>query len=359
MRRIGPEPSAPPAHGSVRALLRFRPMPEGFSLLLIVVLILAVGFDYINGFHDTANAIATSVSTRALRPSHAILMSATANFVGALTGTAVAKTIASGIATTPAGDEGQIVVAAALVGAITWNLITWRLGIPSSSSHALIGGLMGSAIAAAGVESLNGPGIFDKVIVPLVASPVIGVLIGFGLMVVLLNVFRRAHPKRINDRFRRLQLISAAYMAFSHGSNDAQKTMGIITLALVAGGVLAEPTVPLWVVLIAATAISLGTAAGGWRIIRTMGQRVVKLDPVHGFAAETTAATIIIGASYLGMPVSTTHVISSAIIGVGSSDRFSAVRWGVAGNIVTAWIFTIPASGAVAWLAWEVFSRVL
>jgi PiT family inorganic phosphate transporter len=286
-------------------------------------------------------------------------MSATANFFGALTGTAVAKTIASGIATTPDGDAGQIVVAAALVGAITWNLITWRLGIPSSSSHALIGGLIGSVIAAAGPDSLNGPGIFEKVMVPLVASPLLGVLIGFGLMVLLLNVFQKAHPKRINDRFRRLQVVSAAYMAFSHGSNDAQKTMGIITLALVAGGILAEPTVPLWVIILAATAISLGTAAGGWRIIKTMGQRVVKLDPVHGFAAETTAATIIFGASSLGMPVSTTHVISSAIIGVGASDRFSAVRWGVAGNIVTAWILTIPASAAVAWVAWEILSRVL
>ena len=334
-------------------------MPEGVTLLLIVVVLLAVGFDYINGFHDTANAIATSVSTRALRPSHAILMSAAANFIGALTGTAVAKTIASGIATTPAGDEGQIVVAAALVGAIAWNLITWRLGIPSSSSHALIGGLIGAAIAAAGPASLNGQGIFDKVLVPLVASPILGVVIGFSLMVALLNVFRRAHPKHINDRFRRLQVVSAAYMAFSHGSNDAQKTMGIITLALVAGGLLPDATVPLWVILIAASAISLGTAAGGWRIIKTMGQRVVKLDPVHGFAAETTAATIIIGASTFGMPVSTTHVISSAIIGVGASDRFSAVRWGVAGNIVTAWVLTIPASGFVAWVAWELFSRVL
>jgi PiT family inorganic phosphate transporter len=334
-------------------------VPDGFGLLIILVLVLSVGFDYINGFHDTANAIATSVSTRALRPSHAILMSAAANFLGALTGTAVAKTIASGIATTPSGDDGQIVVAAALVGAIAWNLITWRLGIPSSSSHALIGGLIGSSIAASGLTSLNGPGIFEKVIFPLVASPILGVLIGFGLMVALLNLFRRSHPKRINDRFRRVQVVSAAYMAFSHGSNDAQKTMGIITLALVAGGFLAEPTVPLPVILLAATAISLGTAAGGWRIIKTMGQRVVKLDPVHGFAAETTAATIIIGASHFGMPVSTTHVISSAIIGVGASDRFSAVRWGVAGNIVVAWVLTIPASGFVAWIAWELLSRVL
>ena len=334
-------------------------MPDGFSLLLILVVLLAVGFDYINGFHDTANAIATSVSTRALRPSHAILMSAAANFIGALTGTAVAKTIASGIANTPTGDAGQIVVAAALVGGIVWNLVTWRLGIPSSSSHALIGGLIGAAIAAAGPQSLNGPGIFDKVLFPLVASPILGVVIGFVLMVVLLNVFKRAHPKKINDRFRRLQVISAAYMAFSHGSNDAQKTMGIITLALVAGGVLAEPTVPLWVILIAASAISAGTAVGGGRISKTMGQKVVKLDPVHGFAAETTAATIIIGASHFGMPVSTTHVISSAIIGVGASDRFSAVRWGVAGNILIAWVLTIPASGFVAWVAWEILSRVL
>jgi PiT family inorganic phosphate transporter len=334
-------------------------VPEGFSLLLILVLLLAVSFDYVNGFHDTANAIATSVSTRALRPHQAILMSATANFVGALTGTAVAKTIAAGIATTPTGDEGQIVIAAALVGGIVWDLITWRLGIPSSSSHALIGGLIGAAIASSGVESLNMDGITNKVLVPLVASPVLGILIGFGLMVALLNLFRRSHPRQLNERFRRLQLLSAAYMAFSHGSNDAQKTMGIITLALVAAGVLAEPTVPLWVIIIAASAISLGTAAGGWRIIRTMGQRVVKLDPVHGFAAETTAASIIIGASALGMPVSTTHVISSAIMGVGSSDRFSAVRWGVAGNIIVAWVLTIPASGAVAWLAWEILSRIL
>jgi PiT family inorganic phosphate transporter len=334
-------------------------VPSGFTLLLILVLVLAVAFDYVNGFHDTANAIATSVSTRALRPSHAILMSATANFLGALTGTAVATTIAKGIATIPDGDQGQIVVCAALVGAIAWNLLTWRLGIPSSSSHALIGGLIGAAIAAVGVSSLNLQGIYDKVLFPLVASPILGVLIGFALMVVLLNVFRHAHPKRINDRFRRLQLVSAAFMAFSHGSNDAQKTMGIVTLALVAGGIIPQPVVPLWVILLAATAMSLGTAAGGWRIIRTMGQRVVKLDPVHGFAAETTAATIILGASHFGMPVSTTHVISSAIIGVGASDRFSAVRWGVAGNIVTAWVLTIPASAAVAWLSWEILSRVL
>jgi inorganic phosphate transporter, PiT family len=335
-------------------------VPDGVTLLLLTVLGLAVAFDYINGFHDTANAIATSVSTRALKPDHAILMSATANFVGALTGTAVAKTISSGIAITPDGDAGQIVVAAALVGAITWNLITWRLGIPSSSSHALIGGIIGSVIAASGAGALKVDGILGKVVFPLVTSPVVGILIGFALMVILLNVFRRANPRRVNERFRRLQVVSAAFMAFSHGSNDAQKTMGVITLALIAAGLLpTDAKIPLWVILLAASAMSLGTAAGGWRIIRTMGQRVVKLDPIHGFAAETTAATVILTASHFGMPVSTTHVISSAIMGVGASDRFSAVRWGVAGNIVVAWILTIPASALVAWFAWEVLGRVL
>ncbi|TAL06343.1 MAG: inorganic phosphate transporter [Chloroflexota bacterium] len=335
-------------------------MPEGLSLLLITVVLLAVAFDYINGFHDTANAIATSVSTRALRPDHAILMSASANFLGALTGTAVAKTIASGIASTPDGSAGQIIVAAALIGAIVWNLITWRLGIPSSSSHALIGGLIGAVIAASGTGALKVDGIMNKVVLPLVTSPIIGILLGFVLMVVILNVFRRGHPRRLNDRFRRLQVVSAAFMAFSHGSNDAQKTMGIITLALIGAGILPKDApIPIWVILLAASAISLGTAAGGWRIIKTMGQRVVKLDPVHGFAAETTAATIILTASHFGMPVSTTHVISSAIMGVGASDRLSAVRWGVAGNILIAWILTIPASGAAAWIAWEVLSRVL
>ncbi|HKB28585.1 MAG TPA: inorganic phosphate transporter [Candidatus Limnocylindrales bacterium] len=334
-------------------------MPAGFTLLLLAVLVLAVSFDYVNGFHDTANAIATSVSTRALRPYQAILMSATANFLGALAGTAVAKFVAAGIVTIPGGDAGQIIVASALVGAIAWNLITWRAGIPSSSSHALIGGIIGATIAAIGTGGLKVDGIIGKVIVPLVGSPILGISIGFGLMVVLLNVFRNSHPQRINERFRRLQVLSAAYMAFSHGSNDAQKTMGVMTLALVAAGIIPEPVVPLWIILIAASAISLGTAGGGWRIIRTMGQKVVKLDPVHGFAAETTAATIILGASTLGIPVSTTHVISTAIMGVGSSDRFSAVRWGVAGDIVIAWILTLPASGAMAWIAWEVLSRLL
>jgi PiT family inorganic phosphate transporter len=332
-------------------------MPEGFTAILIAVLGLAVLFDYINGFHDTANAIATSVSTRALKPQWAIAMSATANFVGALTGTAVAKTIGSGLIAPQ--SEGGVVVAAALVGAIVWNLLTWRLGIPSSSSHALIGGLLGASAAAVGFGAWQVGGILGKVIFPLVGSPIAGFAIGFGLMVVIFNVFRRAHPKTMNDRFRRLQVLSAAYMAFSHGSNDAQKTMGVMTLALVSAGILPEFKVPLWGIILAASAISLGTAAGGWRIIRTMGSKVVKLDPVHGFAAETSAATIILGASTLGMPVSTTHVISSAILGVGSSDQFRAVHWGVARTIGVAWVLTLPAAGVVAALAYYLLSPIL
>lgn len=332
-------------------------MPEGFTAILIAVLALAVIFDYINGFHDTANAIATSVSTRALRPGWAIGMSATANFVGALTGTEVAKTVGAGLVQPQA--EGQVVIAAALVGAIAWNLFTWRLGIPSSSSHALIGGLLGASAAAAGFGSWQIEGIVGKVVVPLVSSPIIGFLLGLTLMVVIFNLFRRANPHFMNDTFRRLQVLSAAYMAFSHGSNDAQKTMGIMTLALVTAGVIPEFRVPLWVILVAASAISLGTAAGGWRIIKTMGTKVVKLDPVHGFAAETAAATIIFGASHLGMPVSTTHVISSAIMGTGASDRFKSVRWGVARNIGVAWVLTIPASGLTAALSYVILSPIL
>ena len=326
---------------------------------LCVVIVAALAFDFINGFHDAANSIATVVSTRALRPAYAILLSAVANFVGALTGTAVASTIGQGIVSNPEGSAGQAIIAAALVGAIVWNLITWRLGIPSSSSHALIGGLIGATLIAAGTDQLLIEGIVGKVLIPLVSSPILGLVGGFLFMVVLLNLLQRANPRVVNERFRRLQVISATYMAFSHGSNDAQKTMGIMTLALVTAGILPRFEVPLWVILVAATAISLGTAAGGWRIIKTMGQRVVKLDPIHGFAAETTAATIIFGASHFGMPVSTTHIISSSIMGVGSSIRFSAVRWGVAGNIVMAWILTIPASALVAALAWFLLHGLL
>ena len=332
-------------------------MPEGVTLTLLVVLGLAIAFDYINGFHDTANAIATSVSTRALAPAWAIAMSATANFVGALTGTAVAETIGAGLVET--ASVTQTVIAAALIGAIAWNLLTWRLGIPSSSSHALIGGLLGATLISAGFAAWQVDGIVGKVIIPLFGSPIIGFILGFLFIALLFNIFRRAHPARLNGVFRRLQVLSAGFMAFSHGSNDAQKTMGIMTLALFTAGVIPTFEVPLWVVIIAATALSLGTAAGGWRIIKTMGTKVVKLDPVHGFAAETTAATVIVSASSLGMPVSTTHVISSAIMGVGSSDRLKAVRWGVARSIVTAWFLTIPASGSAAVLAFLLLRPIM
>jgi Phosphate/sulphate permeases len=332
-------------------------MLEGFTLTLLAVLGIAVVFDYINGFHDTANAIATSVSTRALKPQWAIAMSAVANFAGALTGTEVAKTIGAGLIDSRV--ESQVVVIAALMGAIAWNLLTWRLGLPSSSSHALIGGLLGASAVAAGFDSWNMNGIVGKVLVPLVSSPIAGLLLGFLLMALILNVFRRGHPRLMNDRFRRLQVLSAAYMAFSHGSNDAQKTMGVMTLALVTAGVIPEFKVPLLVILAAAAAISLGTAAGGWRIIRTMGTKVVKLDPVHGFAAETTAASIIFAASHFGMPVSTTHVISSAIMGVGSTGRLSAVHWGVARSIAGAWVLTLPAAGLTAAIAYLILRPIL
>jgi inorganic phosphate transporter, PiT family len=334
-------------------------VPEGVTLGLIAILVLAVVFDYINGFHDTANAIATSVSTRALKPEYAIVLSATANFVGALTGTAVAQTIASGLVnplpTTGTGvDPNELVVMAALIGAIAWNLITWRLGIPSSSSHALIGGLLGASIAGGGLAAVQWTGVTTKVLIPLVSSPIIGFVGAFVFMVVIYWLFQRGHPQRLNGRFRRLQIGSATFMAFSHGSNDAQKTMGIMTLALFSAGLIDTKEVPLPVILVAATAISLGTAAGGWRIIKTMGQKVVKLDPVHGFAAETTAATVILGASHFGIPVSTTQVIASAITGGGSVDRPKAVHWGVVGDIVTAWIFTLPAAGLIAGLSFAV-----
>jgi PiT family inorganic phosphate transporter len=327
---------------------------------LVAIFALAVSFDYINGFHDTANAIATSVATRALKPEYAIFLSASANFVGAIVlGTAVAGTIGSGIVQDNLVlGNGSTVLFAALLGAIAWNLITWRLSIPSSSSHALIGGLIGAGWASAGVGAVQWGTFAGKILVPLFSSPVLGLVIGFAFMVVILNLFVRADPRHMNDRFRKLQIVSASYMALAHGSNDAQKTMGIMTLALFSAHAIPDKTVPIWVILMAATAMSLGTAAGGWRIMKTMGQRVVKLDPVHGFAAETTAASIIMVASHFGMPVSTTHVISTAIMGVGTSDRIKAVRWGIARGIITAWILTIPCSAVIAATAYLVLHVV-
>ena len=324
--------------------------------MLLAIIVLAVAFDYINGFHDTANAIATSVATRALAPAAAIAMATAFNFIGAFAGTAVAKTIGAGLV-----DEQtttQTVVAAALIGAIVWNLFTWRLGLPSSSSHALIGGLLGATIIASGVGALKIDGIVNKVLIPLVSSPVIGFTGALLLMVALYWIFRGVHRRTLASVFRRLQVFSAGYMAFAHGSNDAQKTMGIITLALFSAGVIPEIEVPTWVIIVSATALSAGTAVGGWRIMRTMGSRVVELEPISGFAAETTAASVLIGTAHFGMPVSTTQVIASAIMGVGTARGPKGVRWGVARSILVAWALTIPAAGLVSALTWFVLDTL-
>lgn len=326
------------------------------GLLIILVLIFAVSFDFINGFHDTANAIATVVSTRVLAPNLAILMAAGLNFAGALSGTAVAKTIGSGIVGTNVSQE---VVMAALIGAIVWNLITWYFGIPSSSSHALIGGLIGGGMAQAGLNQVHWNVLQSKVLIPLVGSPLVGFFGGWILMNGLLTIFAKFSPVFVGRFFRRGQVLSSAFMAFSHGSNDAQKTMGIITLALIAGHrIPASPFhVPFWVISLSAVAMALGTASGGWRIIHTMGTRLTQLTPIHGFAAETSAATIIEAASRFGFPLSTTHVISSTILGVGSSKRFKSVRWIVARGMFQAWIFTIPATAFIAYLSYLILVR--
>ncbi|HEY7024768.1 MAG TPA: inorganic phosphate transporter, partial [Candidatus Limnocylindrales bacterium] len=322
------------------------------TVMLVAVLLLALAFDFTNGFHDTANAVATSVATRALSPLHAIIMATAFNFIGAFAGTAVAKTIGAGLVDETTSTTA--VVAAALIGAIAWNLVTWRAGLPSSSSHALIGGLLGATLVAAGTQAFNWQGIWEKVVFPMISSPLLGYFIALALVVILFWIFKNAHRRPMTTGFRRLQVLSSGFLAFSHGSNDAQKTMGVITLALFSAGLLPTVDVPDWVIIVSATALSLGTAFGGWRIIRTMGNRVAKLEPVHGFAAQTTAASVILGAAHFGMPVSTTHVISAAIMGVGSSGGLRAVRWGVARSILIAWVITIPAAGFVAAASWYV-----
>lgn len=331
------------------------------TVLLIAVIIVALVFDYINGFHDTANSIATVVSTRVLKPSQAVIMAAILNLLGAFLGVEVAKTIGKGIV--DAGAVTQLTVLAALLGAIIWNLITWYYGIPSSSSHALIGGLCGSAAAYSGWGTLQLQGLMNKVFIPMVVSPVLGLLIGFSVMTALYWLLFKARPGWVSRWFSKLQLASAGFMALSHGSNDAQKTMGIITLALITwqGAPVAAKDfhVPFWVVLACALAMGMGTLAGGWRIIHTMGSRMIKLQPIHGFAAETSAALMILGASHMGMPVSTTHVISTSIMGVGASKRFSAVRWGVVGSIVWAWVLTFPIAFALGGLTFYLLKPVL
>jgi PiT family inorganic phosphate transporter len=324
------------------------------DLTLLAVVVVALFFDFTNGFHDTANAIATSVSTRALTPRTAVLVAAILNFVGAFASFAVAATIAKGIVNPDAITLD--VILAGLVGAITWNLITWFLGLPSSSSHALIGGVAGSAIAASGLDVINWDGIWDKVVIPGILSPVVGFAIALTLMLVIIWVIRRRSPTRVNRVFRRAQVFSGSFVAFTHGTNDAQKTMGIIALALVVSGHLSEDFTrpPSWVIVSSALAMAIGTYAGGWRIIRTMGTRIAKIDPPQGFAAQTACAGILWTTAHYGFPVSTTQVITGCVMGAGASRRFSAVRWGIAGNIAVAWMLTLPAAGLVGALMEEV-----
>jgi PiT family inorganic phosphate transporter len=323
-------------------------------LLVTTVVAVALVFDFVNGFHDAANSIATVVSTRVLSPRYAVIWAAFFNFVAFLVfETHVATTIGSGVV-----DQAVIdtpVVFAALAAAIVWDLITWWFGIPSSSSHALIGGLAGAAMAKAGPSVLHGGGLL-KIGVSIVLSPLLGLTLGFGLMLVVFWVFRRWTPARVDQLFRRGQLVSAALYSLGHGGNDAQKTMGIIAVLLYANGFLGETFyVPLWVVLACHAAMGLGTLSGGWRIVRTMGLRITKLKPVGGFCAETGGAITLFLATSLGIPVSTTHTITGAIVGVGSVTGASAVRWGVAGRIVWAWVFTIPCSAAIAAVTWALF----
>jgi PiT family inorganic phosphate transporter len=334
-------------------------MPETI-ILLVVVVILALAFDFINGFHDTANAIAASVSTGVLTPRKAIFMAATLNLVGAVTiGTAVAKTIGKGIID-PALVTQPLVIAA-LLSAIAWNLITWYWGLPSSSSHALIGGVVGAGIASHGISAIHWVGhkSVSEIVESLVLSPVLGFLLAFSMVVLLINLFQKMVPNKVRDTFRFGQIFAAAFISFSHGSNDAQKAMGIITMALVSAGLLQDFVVPRWVMFACAASIALGTALGGWKIIKTMGTKIVKLQPLQGFGADLTSAIIISSASQMGLPVSTTHVAAGSIMGVGSTRRFSAVRWGVAGNMMLAWVFTIPITSTLAYLTFWMIQYLL
>ena len=322
-------------------------------LLLAVIVLVALVFDFTNGAHDCANAIATVVSTKVVTPRFAVGAAALLNLGGALLGTEVAKTLGSGIVLPHVVEGSHVLVLAALVGAIAWNCITWYYGIPSSSSHALIGGLIGAAVADEGFGALNVSGIVDKVLIPLVGSPLAGYIAGFLIMWLIYWIFGHVHRSKVNWTFRHLQLVSAGFMATSHGLNDAQKTMGIVTLALVIFGEIDSVEVPLWVKLACAGAMAMGTAVGGWKIVKTMGHRIFKLEPVHGFAAESSAALVITGASLLGAPVSTTHTISACIFGVGSTKRLSAVRWNVAGSLLVAWTLTLPAAGIVGFISYK------
>ena len=326
--------------------------------IVIAVVVIALVFDYTNGFHDAANAIATSISTRALTPRIALAMAAVMNFLGAFLGQKVAQTVSETI-DPGVGNAALLVVMAGLLGAISWNLITWYYGLPSSSSHALIGGLVGAALAAGATAQWDV--VIKKVVIPMVLSPIVAFTLGFGLMIAIMWLFRKANPKKTSSGFRLAQTVSAAAMALGHGLQDAQKTMGVIFLALLAGGyVSSEDGLPIWVIIAAASAISLGTYSGGWRIMRTLGRRIIDLDPPRGFAAESIAASVLYTTAYVfEAPISTTHTITSAVMGAGASKRLTAVRWLVARRIVAAWVLTFPMAGLAAALAYAVLNVVV
>jgi PiT family inorganic phosphate transporter len=322
---------------------------------LIAVIVLAVGFDYTNGFHDAANAVASAVSTRALSLRGALTLAAGMNLLGALAGTGVAVTVAKGIIDTPHSEHGMAVVGAALVGAIVWNLTTWYFGLPSSSSHALIGGMVGAALASA--TTVHWLGVLEKVVIPMVLSPLVGLTLGYLVMIGLMWLFHHSNPHRVNRALRRAQLVSASSLALGHGLQDAQTSMGIIVLALVVTGHQEDYHVPLWVILLCATALAAGTWSGGLRIMRTLGRRIFHLTPAHGFAAEISASSVLyLTAFVFAAPVSTTHVVTSAIMGVGATQRRKAVRWSVAGDIAIGWVLTFPGSASVAALAYTVLN---
>lgn len=326
--------------------------------IVIAVVVVALAFDYTNGFHDAANAIATSVSTRALTPRIALILAAVMNFVGALLGQEVAKTVQD-VISPPSDNHGLLIVMSGLLGAITWNLITWWFGLPSSSSHALIGGLVGAAIG--GGTTVAWGTIVKKVLIPMVASPLFGFCAAFAVMLSIMWILRKQNPHKVHRTFRLMQTVSAAALALGHGLQDAQKTMGVIFLALLTGGYAAESDgLPLWVVLAAAGAISAGTYAGGWRIMRTLGRRIIHLDPARGFSAEAVGAGVLYTTAFVfSAPISTTHTITSAVMGAGATKRFSAVRWGVARTILTAWVLTFPMAGIAAWLCYEVLHLII
>ncbi len=324
--------------------------------IVILIVVLALLFDVSNGWNDSANAIATVVSTRVLTPLQAVLLAATMNVAGAFFSTAVAKTIGTGIVSPEAITTA--VVATTLIASFSWNAAMTFVGLPVSASHALIGSLIGASVAFGGVDILNLAGL-KKIFIALLTSPIFGVIIGYLFMKFILEAFGSNPPGPLNRVFGKLQLLSAGFMAFSHGSNDAQKAMGIITMSLVSAGYIDTLDVPFWVVLACGIAMGLGTAMGGWRVIKTLGSKMLKLEPVHGFSAETAASAIILGASHFGLPVSTTHVIATSIMGVGATRRLSAVRWGIAGKILMAWIFTLPACAGLAWLVCKILLPIL